>query len=91
MKEIDVDRMVDTYGNMPGDLLNIGFLLLNPARLMLDKYIGFLENAHNRDFLENFLRMEKWIFDSPDVPGKLSAGLSRIATNRICSSRKKCL
>ena len=24
----------------------------------------------NKDFVENFIRMEKWIFDSPDVPGE---------------------
>ncbi len=70
MKTINADRMIDTYGNMPGDLLNMGFLLLNPARLMIDKYIGFFENMDNRQFVENFIRMEKWIFDSPDVPGE---------------------
>lgn len=70
MKGVDVDRMVDTYGNMPGDLLNLGFLLLNPARLMIDKYVGFFENMDNRAVVENFIRMEKWIFDSPDVPGE---------------------
>ncbi len=70
MKTIDVDRMVETFGNMPGDFLNFGFLMLNPARLMIDKYVGFLENMDNKTFVENFIRMEKWIFDSPDVPGE---------------------
>ena len=70
MKWMDVDKMIDTFGNMPGDLMNFGFLLLNPARLMIDKYIGFLENMDNKAFVENFVRMEKWIFDSPDVPGE---------------------
>jgi poly[(R)-3-hydroxyalkanoate] polymerase subunit PhaC len=70
MKEVDVDRMVDAFGNMPGDLMNFGFLLLNPARLMIDKYVGFFENMDNKAFVENFVRMERWIFDSPDVPGE---------------------
>jgi poly[(R)-3-hydroxyalkanoate] polymerase subunit PhaC len=70
MKDMDVDRIVDTYGNIPGDIMNIGFLLLNPARLMIDKYVGFIENMSNKTFVENFVRMEKWIFDSPDVPGE---------------------
>ena len=70
MKGLDVDRIVDTFGNMPGDLMNTGFLLLNPARLVIDKYVGFFENADNKSFVENFIRMEKWIFDSPDVPGE---------------------
>jgi polyhydroxyalkanoate synthase len=70
MKDLDVDRMVDAFGNMPGDLMNFGFLLLNPARLMIDKYVGFAENMDKKAFVENFIRMEKWIFDSPDVPGE---------------------
>ncbi len=70
MKELDVDRMIDTFGNMPGDMMNFGFLLLNPARLMIDKYVGFAQNMDKKDFVENFVRMEKWIFDSPDVPGE---------------------
>lgn len=69
MKAVGGSRLVDTFGNLPGDLLNMGFLLLNPARLMIDKYVGFCENIDNKDFVENFIRMEKWIFDSPDVPG----------------------
>ena len=70
MKDLDVDRMIRTFGNIPGDLMNFGFLLLNPARLMIDKYVGFMENMDNKDFVENFVRMERWIFDSPDVPGE---------------------
>jgi polyhydroxyalkanoate synthase len=70
MQKMDVDRMVATFGNMPGDLLNVGFLLLNPARLMIDKYLGFLEKMDDQKFVEGFVRMEKWIFDSPDVPGE---------------------
>jgi len=68
MKSTDASLMGKCYGNMPGDVMNLGFLLLNPARLILDKYVGFFENMHNKGFVENFIRMEKWIFDSPDVP-----------------------
>jgi polyhydroxyalkanoate synthase len=70
LKEIDVDRLVDAFGNLPGNLANMALLLLNPPRLLLDKYLGFLENMDQKDFVENFIRMEKWIFDAPDVPGE---------------------
>ena len=70
MRRVDVDRLVEAFGNMPADLMNYAFLLLNPARLMIDKYVSFLGNVDNKAFVENFLRMEKWIFDSPDVPGE---------------------
>ena len=71
MKNLDVDRVVDTFGNLSADIMNFGFLLLNPARLMIDKYVGFMENADNKTFVENFVRMDKWIFDSPDLPGEV--------------------
>jgi polyhydroxyalkanoate synthase subunit PhaC len=70
MKAVDADRLVESYGNIPGDLMNFGFLLLNPARLVIDKYVGFMENMDDKSYVENFIRMEKWIFDSPDVPGE---------------------
>ena len=68
MKSTDAEVLGDAYSNMPGDIMNLGFLLLNPARLIIDKYVGFLENMDNKGYVENFIRMEKWIFDSPDVP-----------------------
>jgi polyhydroxyalkanoate synthase len=71
MESIDVDKVVDTYGNLPADMMNLGFLMLNPARLMIDKYVGFMEHMDNKQFVENFVRMEKWIFDSPDLPGEV--------------------
>lgn len=70
-KDFKVDNILKNHGNMPGDMLNLTFLLVNPAKLILDKYINFISNCHDKTFLENFIRMEKWIFDSPDVPGAL--------------------
>ncbi|MCW7753723.1 class III poly(R)-hydroxyalkanoic acid synthase subunit PhaC [Desulfobotulus sp. H1] len=70
MRDLDADSILKNYGNMPGDLMNFGFLLLNPARLMIDKYRSFLQNLGDKAFVENFIRMEKWIYDSPDVPGE---------------------
>ena len=37
---------------------------------MLDKYVSLYEHLDDKTFVENFLRMEKWIFDSPDIPGE---------------------
>ncbi|MBN2232359.1 MAG: class III poly(R)-hydroxyalkanoic acid synthase subunit PhaC [Deltaproteobacteria bacterium] len=88
-RNFEVDRLVDLQGNVSGDFLNINFLLMNPARLMLDKYIGFLENVEKRDFVENFVRMEKWIFDSPDVPGEIFREFIRYCyqENRLIENR----
>jgi polyhydroxyalkanoate synthase len=80
-KSLDVDKIVDYYGIVPGDFLNSAFLLLDPFRLMIDKYVGMFDRIElnpydttsqlrNEDYIKNFLRMEKWIFDSPDQAGE---------------------
>ncbi len=80
-KNLDVDKIVDYYGIVPGNFLNAGFLLTDPFRLMIDKYVGLFERIEcepddkeselrNEETIRNFLRMEKWIFDSPDQAGE---------------------
>jgi polyhydroxyalkanoate synthase len=66
---VDVDRLVDTFGNVPGELLNAVFVSLMPFRLTLQKYLALIDGADDPRQLENFLRMEQWIYDSPDQAG----------------------
>jgi polyhydroxyalkanoate synthase len=70
-EHVDLDAMVATTGNVPGDMLNALFLSLMPFRLTSQKYVGLLDQIDDPDALANFLRMEKWIFDSPDQPGEM--------------------
>lgn len=67
---MDIDAMVDAYGVIPGSFMNVGFLMLKPFQLMMDKYIDLIENMDNPTVVEDFLRMEKWIFDSPGQAGE---------------------
>lgn len=69
-REMDIDLFVDTLGNIPADLMNFCYLTLKPYRLFLQKYIGMLDVVEDADEVENFMRMEKWIFDSPDQAGE---------------------
>ncbi len=68
-QKLDVDGIVDALGNVPGELLNAAFVALMPLRLTVRKYAGLADIAHDRGALENFLRMERWIHDSPDQAG----------------------
>jgi polyhydroxyalkanoate synthase len=67
---LDVDAFVDTLGNVPADLMNWTYLTLKPWRLFVQKYVGMVDILDNKQALEDFLRMEKWIFDSPDQAGE---------------------
>ena len=67
---LDVDLFVDTLGNVPADVMNWCYLTLKPWRLFVQKYVGLVDLLDDRKALEDFLRMEKWIFDSPDQVGE---------------------
>ena len=69
-KTMDVDALVDAYGVVPGDVLNEGFLMLMPFNLNIKKYVDMLDVMEDKEKLLNFLRMEKWIFDSPGQAGE---------------------
>lgn len=70
VQPIDIDLLVDTLGNVPGGLLNWSFLSLKPFSLTGQKYLGMVDVLEDEEQLKNFLRMEKWIFDSPDQAGE---------------------
>ncbi|NRZ98679.1 class III poly(R)-hydroxyalkanoic acid synthase subunit PhaC [Clostridium tetanomorphum] len=69
-KHLNIDNMVDAYGVVPGGVMNSGFVILKPFQLMIDKYLGVIENMDDPDVMGNFMRMEKWIFDSPGQAGE---------------------
>jgi polyhydroxyalkanoate synthase len=69
-RDIDVDLFVDTLGNVPADLMNMCYLTLKPWRLFVQKYVGLVDILDDKAAIEDFLRMEKWIFDSPDQAGE---------------------
>ncbi len=69
-REIDVDLLVDTLGNVPADMMNVTYLMLKPWRLFAQKYVGLVDILDDQRAMEDFLRMEKWIFDSPDQAGE---------------------
>ena len=54
---------------MSGDVLNQLFLALMPFRLAHQKYMDLLRGNADRARIENFMRVEQWIFDSPDQAG----------------------
>lgn len=70
IQDIDVDLLVDSLGNVPGNLMNWTFLNLKPYRLIGQKYIDMVDILDNEKQVCNFMAMEKWIFDSPDQAGE---------------------
>jgi polyhydroxyalkanoate synthase len=68
-QDMDVDAVVDSGGNVSGEMLNVAYVSLMPFRLMQQKYVSLVDILGEPKQVENFMRMEKWIFDSPDQAG----------------------
>ncbi len=64
VRGLDADLVCAT-GNVPGEVLNALFLSLMPMRLSQQKYVRLLAAGADQRAIEDFVRMEKWIFDSP--------------------------
>jgi polyhydroxyalkanoate synthase len=69
-KNMDYDKLVDGYnGLIPGTFLNEAFAMLKPT-MKFQKQQSLMSSMDDKDKLLMFLRMEKWIADSPDQAGE---------------------
>jgi len=75
VKHIDIDLMVNTLGNIPGNMLSNTFLSLKPYQLHLQKYLDLIESIEQfediQERISNFIAMEEWIFNGPDLAGEM--------------------
>lgn len=65
LRYVDIELLA--AGNVAGDALNGLFLMLKPMRLMQQKYVGLVDQLDDPAAVATFMRMEQWIFDSPDL------------------------
>lgn len=69
-KDMDFDKLVDAnHGLIPGEFLNQGFDMLKPM-MKVQKQQALANSLEDKDKLMNFLRMERWISESPDQAGE---------------------
>jgi polyhydroxyalkanoate synthase subunit PhaC len=69
-RDMDFDLLVEGNGGLvPGEFLNQGFDLLKPM-MKVQKQQALTNSLDDKDKLLNFLRMEKWISESPDQAGE---------------------
>lgn len=69
-KYFDVDRLIDSYGNCPGSVLQSAFRMMRPVQNFIEKYTSFADNMHDDNYLENFFAMERWGQDNIPVAGE---------------------
>ena len=62
---MDIDKLVSTIGNLPPEKLYECYSILKPFKQGVNKYFNLIENIDNESFMQNFLRIEKWMYDTP--------------------------
>ncbi len=69
-KYFDVDRIVDTFGNVPSDFLDMGSKLLKPIQNYVGPSITLYDRLHDDEFVKNWQIMNKWVEDGIPLPGE---------------------
>lgn len=65
----DVDRLVDTLGNVPPDMILASFDMLRPAARIAGN-IRLLDNMWNDEFVKSYRMFDRWATDSLPLAGE---------------------
>jgi polyhydroxyalkanoate synthase len=65
----DVDRLVDTFGNCPGDYLYTAFDLLRPGSKAAGQ-VRLIDNLHDDEFVKSFRMFDRWAADILPLAGE---------------------
>ncbi|WP_206080344.1 class III poly(R)-hydroxyalkanoic acid synthase subunit PhaC [Pacificoceanicola onchidii] len=69
LEDEDIERMIQAFGNLPGEIMASVFQMMTPIRTLTKYNLDLVEAASNEKKLLNFLRMERWLADRPHHPG----------------------
>ena len=69
-KNMDVDKMLKVIGNLQSEQMYALYSSLKPFKQGVNKYFNLIQNIDNEQFVGNFLRLEKWLYDTPPIAGE---------------------
>jgi polyhydroxyalkanoate synthase subunit PhaC len=69
-QNMDVDKILSHYENFPYELLYSLYASLKPFKQGVNKYLSLFDNLKDESFVQNFLRVEKWLYDTPPIAGE---------------------
>ncbi len=76
-QHIDFEQATAALGNVSARWLNPVFVALKPYRLLSQRYVDLPELAERPEALHDFMRMERWMYDSPDQAAAAFAQFGR--------------
>lgn len=66
----NLDKMVDTFGIVPPEAIDLGNKLLKPLVNYIGPYVSLMDRADNEKFIKNWMLMQKWVHDGIPFPGE---------------------
>lgn len=70
-KHIDIDTIIDNLRNMPPELQHLFFFMLKPFKHHIEKYNQMVDRHEDELFINNSLRAERWLWDTPPISGEV--------------------
>lgn len=69
-KQINPDIMIEKFGNVPGQIMNLAFIMRNPLESFL-KYPNYFKKFRSPEEIQQFIAIETWLYDSRPITGKV--------------------
>jgi polyhydroxyalkanoate synthase len=94
-RHFDVDKLVDTLGNAPPEMIYRSFDMLRPADSISGK-VQLLDNLWNDEFVKGYRMFDRWASDILPLPGeffrqttKELMWANKLATNQLVLGGRK--
>ncbi|WP_397538071.1 class III poly(R)-hydroxyalkanoic acid synthase subunit PhaC [Rummeliibacillus pycnus] len=65
-----LDKLVDTLGNIPFEMIDFGNKLLSPISTTYGPYVSIVDRVEDENFVLNWKLMQKWLNDGVPFPGE---------------------
>jgi polyhydroxyalkanoate synthase len=65
----NLDKAVDTFGNIPPEMIDFGNKMLKPITNFVGPYVTLLDRSDNQRFVESWKLVQKWVTDGIPFPG----------------------
>ncbi|MGM9987246.1 MAG: class III poly(R)-hydroxyalkanoic acid synthase subunit PhaC [Bacillaceae bacterium] len=66
----NLDKLVDTLGVIPPEMLDLGNKMLKPITNFYGPYVTLLDRSENQRFVDSWKLMQKWVADGIPFPGE---------------------
>ncbi|MCP8968513.1 class III poly(R)-hydroxyalkanoic acid synthase subunit PhaC [Ectobacillus ponti] len=66
----NLDKAVDTLGNIPPEMIDFGNKMLKPITNFFGPYVTLVDRSDNQRFVESWKLVQKWVGDGIQFPGE---------------------